>query len=370
MTVRQNILIPDGDSTWALSVIQCLAQVKKYNIFVLSNKKRTATKFSRYTSYYQFYERPDDSGWVNIINSEIDKNAISVVLPIAEHEILFTIKNKDEISSLANIIPLPSLKDYEVAIDKNKLSEFSKSHSIPHPNSFFIASETDKQEVLSQIKFPILIKPLDLKGGDGIKKINSEEKLKTYLIDTNYPILIQQYIEGYDIDCSVLCLDGKVLSHTIQKGNLKGHSAFAPQLAFDFLQNEEVLNVAKLTISKLNWSGIAHLDLRYDAKSEDYKLIEINARFWGSIEGSMFAGVNFPHNVIQLALNHELVDDNYKVMHHMRFKGVLKTIKRNPLFVFRRKYLMNNTEARSFFNDPLPTFYKFREWLERRFDSI
>ena len=46
MSANQNILIPDGDSTWALSVMQCLSQAEGYNIFVLSSTKRTATKSS------------------------------------------------------------------------------------------------------------------------------------------------------------------------------------------------------------------------------------------------------------------------------------------------------------------------------------
>ncbi|MEM5564630.1 ATP-grasp domain-containing protein [Psychroserpens sp. AS72] len=367
MTVSCNVLIPDGDSTWALSVMQCLSQVEGYNIFVLSNKKRTATKYSKFTSYYKFYNRPDDEDWVDVINSEIEKHSITVVLPIAERELLFFINNGAKISSSARIIPLPNSKNFELAIDKKKLSDFANLHSLPHPNSFFITSETDTQDVLSKIQFPILVKPLDLKGGDGILKVNSKEKFESHIKKENRPIFIQEFIEGYDIDCSVLCQNGDVLSYTIQKGNLKGHNTFAPQLAFDFLQNDEVLNVAKLTMSKLNWSGIAHLDLRYDAKTKDYKLIEINARFWGSVEGSMFAGVNFPQKAVQLALNQELIDEDYKHIHYMRFKGVLKTIKRNPMFIFRRTYLMNNTETKTFLKDPLPTFYKFIEWLGRRF---
>nr|WP_321222978.1 ATP-grasp domain-containing protein [uncultured Psychroserpens sp.] len=366
MTRSQNILITDGNSTWALSVLQCLAQIEGYHVFVLSNKKRTATKFSKYTSYYKFYERPDDESWVKIINTEIDKHNISVILPIAEQESLFYIKYGNQILSTAKIIPLPLLRDFETAIDKKALSEFSKSYDIPHPNSFFITSNNDEQACISQINFPVLIKPLSLKGGDGIKKISARERLDELLVNSNQPLFVQEYIEGYDIDCSVLCLNGKVLNHTIQKGNLNGHNAFAPQLAFDFLQNDEVLQVAKLAMAKLNWSGIAHLDMRYDLKAKNYKLIEINARFWGSVEGSMFAGVNFPHKVIQLALNQEVSNDGFEAIHHMRFKGVLKSIKRNPLFIFRRKYVLNNTEAKTFLKDPIPTLYKFREWLGRR----
>ena len=367
MKERTNILIPDGDSTWALSVLQCLSHSDGINTFVLSNKKRTAVKYSKYTANYTYYERPDDSGWVAIINSEIEKHSIAVVVPVAELEIFFFIKNKDQISRAVKIIPLPNLKDFEIAINKRQLGDFAKAHNIPHPSSFYIASETDKHRVLSQIHFPILIKPLSAKGGDGIDKINSRAEFQNYLERTNVALYAQEYIEGYDIDCSVLCLDGEILSYTIQKGDLKGHHDYAPQLAFDFFKNQEVYDLAKLTMSKLNWSGVAHLDMRYDTKTSGYKLIEINARFWGSIEGSLFAGINFPREIVRLALNQGVINKEAGDFHYMRLKGVVKSIRKNPLFIFKKDYLMNNTEAKTFFKDPLPMFYKFTEWMGRLF---
>ncbi|MCD2259754.1 ATP-grasp domain-containing protein [Psychroserpens luteolus] len=367
MSSKLNVLIPDGNSTWALSVIQCLSHIDNYKLFVLSNEKRTATKFSKYTVYYTFFKRPNDESWLRIINSEIEKNAIDVILPVAEVETLFFINYKDRISQQAKVIPLPNLKDFEIATNKHKLSDFSNSHTIAHPKSFFVSSEKEKQELLADIRFPILIKPLSQKGGDGILKVSSKSNFPMHLDVKNSPLFIQEFIEGYDIDCSVLCLNGKVLAYTIQKGNLKGHNDFAPQLGFDFLKNEAVLTVAKNTMALLNWSGVAHLDLRFDNATHTFKLIEINARFWGSVDASRVAGINFPHLSIQLALNKAISTNTFDEINYMRLKGVLKSIKRRPWFIFKRKFILNNTEVKMFLKDPLPTAYKFKEWLDRQF---
>jgi len=364
MSLKLNVLLPDGDSTWALSVLQCLSQTEGYKVFVLSNKKRTSTKYSKFTSYYKFYQRPSEAAWLDCINYEIEANSIDVVMPVAETEISFLIKNKHKVSQRAKVILLPELKNFETVINKNKLSDFAKSHGIPHPKSFHITTEVEKEAVLSVVNFPLLIKPLSEKGGDGIEKIISKEQFPKHIAQ---PLFIQEYIEGYDIDCSVLCQNGKVLTHTIQKGNLKGDSIFAPQLGLDFLDCDEVLKIAIDTMSKLNWSGVAHLDLRYDEIAKEYKLIEINARFWGSVEASRVAGINFPDISIQLALGEIIEHQAYNHISYMRLKGVLKEIKSHPSFIFKRKYLMNNTETKTVLSDPLPTMYKFREWLGRQF---
>ncbi|OUS02061.1 hypothetical protein A9Q86_05265 [Flavobacteriales bacterium 33_180_T64] len=364
MSSRRNVLVADGDSTWALSVITCLSQIEDYKLFVLSNTKRTATKYSKYTSYYKFSERGDDANWLKVINSEIEANDISIVIPIAEKEIAFFINHLDSIHSAAKVIPLPEFKDFVIATDKKLLSDFAITNDISHPKSFHVTSEKNKDEFFSAANFPVLIKPINLKGGDGIKKIDT---LSNFPKQIEGPLFIQEYIEGYDVDCSVLCLKGKVLTHTIQKGNLKGHNDFAPQLGFNFLKNETLLKVVEDIMSKFNWSGVAHLDLRYDENTKDYKLIEINARFWGSVDASECAGINFPHLSIQLALNGFISEYDFETIHYMRLKGVLKSIKRQPTFIFKKTFLMNNTEAKSFLKDPLPTMYKFREWFGRRF---
>lgn len=364
-----NVLIPDGNSTWALSVMNCLSQNSEYKFYVLSNKKRTGTKYSKNTSYYKYYKSTTDEAWLDIVSKEVTTNNISVIIPIAEDEIRFFIKNSHLLPPSVKVIPLPEILDFETAIDKHKLSVFLDSHNLPHPKSQYFDSLKSYFDKEFRLHFPVLMKPLHEKGGDGIRKFSTKLKLDNYL--NKHPdfkdFFIQEYIEGYDIDCSVLCQNGNVLTHTIQKGNLIGHNAFAPQLGFDFLKNEEVLTVVKKLMQKLNWSGVAHIDLRYDANTNDYKIIEINARFWGSVEGSKFAGINFPDLAIQLAIHNTIEAKHFDEIHYMRLKGVLKSIKRKPSFLFKKDYLLNNSEARSFLNDPFPTCFKFIEWLGRRF---
>lgn len=359
-----NILIPDGSSTWAMSVVNCLSHINNYKLFILSDKKRTATKFSRYTSYYRYYKRTTDEAWIQILNTEIEANKISVIVPIAEEEIRFFIKYADKISTSAKLIPLPKANSFETAIDKLKLSEFLKQQQLPHPKSgFFDSTQSSFEEQLQAFELPILVKPLHDKGGDGILKFASEKKFKRYL--RHKTLFVQEYISGYDIDCSVLCLNGEVLTYTIQKGNLLGHSPYAPQLGLEFLQNEAVINVVKQLMAKLNWSGIAHIDLRYDQQANNYKVIEINARFWGSVEASKVAGTNFPQLVIEMALGKSVSYQPYAHIKYLRFKGFLKSVKRQPSLLMNINFILNFTEAKSVLKDPLPTMYKFREWLGR-----
>ena len=367
MSVKLNVLIPDGDSTWAMPVIHCLSRIQDYRIFVLSNKKRTASKYSKYTTYYKFYDRSSDTSWIEVINTEVQSHGIDVIVPIAEREILFFIENSAKFVKPANVIPLPELSAFRTALNKNLLSEYCEIHRLPHPKSVFREVNHMDEIAKAKISFPILIKPLDQKGGDGILKVDSVQKFDKYIQSVNGALFVQEFIEGYDIDCSVLCKNGNILCYTIQRGNLKGHNNFAPQLGFDLFDNPDVLEVVKKLMSTLNWTGIAHLDLRYNEKTEQYFIIEINPRFWGSISASLNSGVNFPHLSIQLALQNTIETTKFIPGKYMRLKGVIKTIQHRPDIIFKRKFLLNHTEVKLFLEDPMPTGYRFIEWLIRKF---
>lgn len=363
MNSKINILIPDGHSTWTMSVVNCLSAFKNYKLFILSDKKNTSVKFSRYTQDYKFVKYDSDAERLQIILKELKSNNIHLILPIAEEAIQFIIENLELLSSEVKIIPLPKLTAFKSAINKFELSKFLNDYNLPHPKSIFIDSKKSFEEFERNFTFPILVKPLHEKGGDGIRKFNSLGVFKQFY--SNQVLFIQEYIDGYDIDCSVLCDNGKILNYTIQKGNLAGHNQFAPQLGLEFLENKEVLEVVRHLMELLNWSGVAHIDLRYDAHVKNFKIIEINARFWGSVEASKVAGINFPQLVIETAMGNSNSKIAYKPITYLRFKGFLKTVKRNPLSIFNIKFILNYTEARSVLKDPLPTLYKFREWFGR-----
>ena len=50
--------------------------------------------------------------------------------------------------------------------------------------------------------------------------------------------------------------------------------------------------VAKLRY--LGWHGPAMMEYRWDASSGDFRLLEMNGRFWGSLHLALYAGVDFP----------------------------------------------------------------------------
>ena len=105
--------------------------------------------------------------------------------------------------------------------------------------------------------------------------------------------IVQELVEGADVDCSVVAEDGEILAWTTQRGVAK--TRFAAPATEIIMEPHPALyeQVARL-LRDLRWSGVAHIDTILDARDGSYRILELNGRFWGSLLASTAAGVNFP----------------------------------------------------------------------------
>ena len=67
--------------------------------------------------------------------------------------------------------------------------------------------------------------------------------------------------------------------------------------------DDRLTGYAASVIRELGWTGVAMVEFK---KDDDYRLMEVNPRFWGSLPLATRAGVNFPHLLCRLALGEEI----------------------------------------------------------------
>jgi predicted ATP-grasp superfamily ATP-dependent carboligase len=56
----------------------------------------------------------------------------------------------------------------------------------------------------------------------------------------------------------------------------------------------------------MNWQGVAMVEFKLDQRDGQAKLMEVNGRFWGSLQLAVDAGVNFPLLLYRLALGEDV----------------------------------------------------------------
>jgi predicted ATP-grasp superfamily ATP-dependent carboligase len=75
-----------------------------------------------------------------------------------------------------------------------------------------------------------------------------------------------------------------------------------PSTLRESVRYPEIEEHATRLLKKLNWHGVAMVEFRIDARNNEPKLMEINPRFWGSLQLAVYSGVDFPYLFYQMAM--------------------------------------------------------------------
>ncbi|WP_299162222.1 ATP-grasp domain-containing protein [uncultured Eudoraea sp.] len=359
-----SVLIPDGESKYLMLVLNCLSLVKGIKVHVMSNdEKYAALRYSNRICSYSYYPiTTDDSLWISNINKEITKYKIDVLMPIFNDGIMKLNLNKNSLSNECALVALPPLTSLNKALNKWSLAEHMKNNLINGPNSILIKPEEFNNIDKFNFQFPCLIKPtVNTGGGIGIQKINSKEELKQYINNKNpvHSILLQEYIDGFDLGCNVLCSQGRILATTIQKGNLYNNIPYSPQIGLQFIKEDKALELAKKLMKSLNWSGVANIDMIYDQERDLVQILEINPRYWLTTDASAIAGVNFPYLYCLNALGINFEVPAYSELNYLNLQGLVKSVSKDPRLLFNFKFIWNNTPFKFAIKDPIPMIYHF-----------
>ena len=336
------VLIPDGEIGHSIWVCEGL-RLKKVELHVMSQSLNPGLKYFINKKSFCFIEtEKNETVYVEKIIDYAEKVKADIIVPIGEPSIKAFSKNIKALNGSFVTIPIPNPKIFEIATNKKKLADFCKSHNIPVPKTWSLKS-LQKFDYKMDLKFPLIVKP---ERGDGGKNIHiffsAYEMIKFASAKKDFSMgeyLVQEYVKGYDIDMSVLAKDGHILAFTIQRGFIKRNNEFAAPAGIMFLYDNKLFRTVEKLIRKLNFTGISHIDLRFDEKTKEYKIVEMNVRFWGSLMGSINAGVNFPYLACLTGLGHNFPIPQYRNIKYIDFISILK----KPHIFFHEKITFKET---------------------------
>jgi predicted ATP-grasp superfamily ATP-dependent carboligase len=359
-----SVLIPDGENEHVLWVVRSLAESRQVNIHVLSTKPWMPVRFSRYCRYDYCPGQDDDQARLEAIRAIARRSPVDVILPVSEDAVLFAATERDQLAKIAALPPLPDLEALRVARNKWLLNQFACEHDIQVPEAVLVTLDPIFYQRIETLEYPVLLKPITSTDGQGIRRFNSSSELRQLLTSQDQSLfqdkcLVQSFVPGFDMGFSVLYRDGEMLAHTIQQGIISASHRFGPLMAMEFIRQHEVLASGQKLLSALRWSGIAHVDFRFDRRDSKPKILEVNARYWGSLLGSLVAGVNFPYLACQAALGMPFSPPEY---HLKKYAHLTTAIKESVLALIGKNTFKNfsyqETGLRFFGPDPLPEIVK------------
>jgi predicted ATP-grasp superfamily ATP-dependent carboligase len=245
--------------------------------------------------------------------SEFSKDAI--IMPIGEDIIIELAKNRNKYQFTP---AFPEYSVLELAFNKKKLIDRAVELNVPCPETFSVEDDLAFEEISGKLKFPVVIKPVRSKGGNGISFVDSPDRLKE-IYDASLtkfgPLLIQEkipYKERYSV--AILMNSEQVMKRCCVLHAKRFHPiSNGPASFVETVNKPQLLELGKTLLESIGYSGIAEIEFVIDSRTNEPKLMEINPRFWGSLQLAINAGVDFPSLLSELVENGDVDKSlNYK----------------------------------------------------------
>ncbi len=295
----KNILITNGHLRKTLSITRSLGK-QGLKIFICEVTKINLSSFSKYCS--RFIKCPDpkkDPGeYYQWLLNTIIKYKIDVFFPTDDDAIELSEKNRSELEKLC-ILAIPSFESYFTASDKALSVKKAIEAGINCPNSIFPETLDNLLHQVSELKFPVVIKPRKSSGGRGIRLVDNREYfVETYLsIHEKHPYpFVQEYLGvGKVIEAGVLVDQNSELKAFYEYTHIRKYPLkFGPCTIQKPIKDPDLTDVCELYLKKLNFTGIADLEFLLVEGDPIPKFLEINPRFWNSLHAAYVAGIDFP----------------------------------------------------------------------------
>jgi len=128
------------------------------------------------------------------------------------------------------------------------------------------------------------------------------DKVIGHIPSEAYPILVQERVVGAGIGVFLLLWDGEVRAafahrRIREKPPSGGVSVLSESVALD----PELLARSVALLRDFDWCGVAMVEYKVDERTGIPYLMEVNGRFWGSLQLAIDAGVDFPTILVDAA---------------------------------------------------------------------
>jgi ATP-grasp domain-containing protein len=262
---------------------------------------RLSSRFRAYTSCGLSSLRQSDLSLLEHIDAYCATHRIDWIVPADFSATILLARGRGRITS-AGTFPLSDPTLIETWNDKGKFAALVKGLGLPTPRTLLLSSAQDPAR--RSLPFPVMVKPVRGEGGIGVRRFDRPADLDDALPRLGrrhgWPLLLQEYIPGTDIDLSALADRGRIAAWTLQKRRPENGDLL------EFVDHPRVLEIGTELIRRCGYHGLVHFDLRLDERTGEPTFIEANPRFWSSIRHSMWMGVNFPALGIELARGDDL----------------------------------------------------------------
>jgi predicted ATP-grasp superfamily ATP-dependent carboligase/protein-tyrosine-phosphatase len=308
------VLVTDGHERSALAITRSLGK-RGISVIVGEDTPINLSSCSRWCASALIYPSPrhDAQAFERYLLAFVEREHIDVILPVTDVTTHAVARNQETLAR-RTALAVPPFRAFERVTEKATLVESARACGIAVPATAGVNNLSDVYAIAGTLTYPVVIKPSRsrIRTDNGwvptsVHYASSDEELLRLYLSIDYlaatPSLVQQRIVGPGEGLFALFDRGRLLTtfahrRLREKPPSGGVSVLSESIPVD----PELRDAAVRLLSPLGWHGVAMLEYKRDARNQQPFLMEVNGRFWGSLQLAVEAGVDFPYYAYQLAL--------------------------------------------------------------------
>ncbi len=301
-----SVIVTNARSRIAYNIARSLSK-KGVDVYTSDSSPAAMAFSSRYSKGHFLYPSPfrQQEQFIECLIDNVHKYHAEVLIPTLEESYLIS-KYKHEISKHVKVV-LPDYEQILMVHNKDRWSLKAAELGILVPRTHTVSELHSDNSIITDLRYPVLIKPKQGGGGWAISRVDSPSDLKKIVNAHDHNGLswdrffVQERIEGHEHCVAMLYCNGSYRAKVAYR-QLRDYPIDCGQATLRISSNNKdaEYSLQKL-LDHLSWHGVCQADFIIDKKTNAPYLIDMNPRFWGSLAQSIASGVDFPYLVYEIA---------------------------------------------------------------------
>ena len=249
----------------------------------------TLNPAKEFVDSFYLIPRATDPKYPEVLIDICKKEKADYLIPLYEGEFSTLNGYRDSFKEAGTKLLLSDSAVIDICKDKFKTAEFFSKYDIPAP----ITYDRDIKKDLGRIEYPVVLKPLDGMGSEGVHIIHDEEELLFYSKREKNSI-VQECLKGKEITIDILCGDGGKIIYLVSRERLEVRGGEVSKSKVIF--SKPVEDLCRKVMDSLSREGFVTGPFTLQcflADDGSARMLEINPRFGGGVPLSFAAGADY-----------------------------------------------------------------------------
>jgi predicted ATP-grasp superfamily ATP-dependent carboligase len=294
------VLITDGATNKSLAVVRSVGECADF-VGVSSAFPVSVAGVSRHADASYWLREREPAAYVAELDRIAGRADVDQLLPVGGRTFHVVSEHREELSLPVGSI-LPDRAAMNAAIDKRETAALADRVGVPVPTTRSLSADDDPAAVGREVGYPAVVKSGLETETRFVEVVDSaaelRDALETYRSVNDSDPLVQEYLPGTARGYFAFYVEGDIVDGYAHRRIREYPPEGGASACAASKRDPELREYATALLDELDWHGVAMVEFKESADGVP-KLVELNPKFWGSLDLAIESGLDFPRALLE-----------------------------------------------------------------------